>query len=115
MRLSADTKVSGRRAIALYQPKIRIPGESRDPLLNRSAAGLVDPGFRRECGFLGTMFNAPERAVFARAIRHGMTLYDPQRTNLRHSRESGNPGAKDSSVRPGPPLSRGRRQASPRR
>jgi len=34
-----------------YSKRTRIPGESRDPLFNGSVAGLVDPGFRRECGF----------------------------------------------------------------
>jgi len=28
----------------------RIPGESRDPRFKSSIGGLVDPGFRRECG-----------------------------------------------------------------
>jgi hypothetical protein len=29
--------------------KNRIPGESRDPRINDSIGGMVDPGFRREC------------------------------------------------------------------
>jgi hypothetical protein len=36
------------------QPTDLFRGESRDPLLNRSIAGSMDPGFRRECGFLVT-------------------------------------------------------------
>src|SRR5439155_154370 len=40
--------VLGSNLMALF--KIRIPGASRDPLSNRSVAGRVDPGVRRECG-----------------------------------------------------------------
>jgi hypothetical protein len=29
--------------------RMRIPGESRDPLINDSVGGTVGPGFRREC------------------------------------------------------------------
>jgi hypothetical protein len=32
--------------------KNRIPGKSRDPFVNRSTAGWMDPGFRRECDFI---------------------------------------------------------------
>src|SRR6266852_4782602 len=32
------------------QPTDLIRGESRDPLINNSIGGTVDPGFRRECG-----------------------------------------------------------------
>jgi len=31
--------------------KTCIPGESRDPLVNGSTAGEVEPGFRRDAGF----------------------------------------------------------------
>src|SRR5438309_3165794 len=32
-----------------YRIKVRIPGESWDPLINNSIGGPVGPGFRREC------------------------------------------------------------------
>ncbi len=32
------------------QPTDLFRGESRDPFVNRSVAGGMDPGFRRECG-----------------------------------------------------------------
>src|SRR5438094_593932 len=72
-----------------------IPGESRDPLVNSSICGTVDPGFRRECEFFVGPICVPEPPDDATQSDSGIRLREAGRAQRRAVGPRAAPAATD--------------------